>query len=478
MTVTGPLATVGKALRLRHWLVWGMAGLAGALALGAASVRTPSYQATALMIVDESQNVSQGFDIALQADQYLEQKYISMATSQAVLRRVCAQQRNGCTATQLSKQVSATATKATGEIAITASAPSADGAAGLANAVAQATLAQNQTYVTASQASQRKLLQNQLDQINQQIAAAQAAITAAHNAVPPKSDSGPLAQLNLAQNQYQATYARLQDLDVQQAGLISGFTIEQLATPPARPADPDPVRYVGVGVVLGLVAGFLLALLAERFRDRVMDGAELAEVTGSELVLAVDYWEAPVVIGSYGLLSPGSLEEEVSGAQLLLVAAAPDVPVDDLAMDLAEAAASEHRRVLVVPSGPGRALREVNDRSPGRQLQPRPRSAARGADLTIRCASPLARPSLWLKPSAGPAVLVAVRNRTRFSEARRTAELLRHLGLDPVASVLLTRVAQGRPKPQMAAESGDPIEGASTASASDGGASDGEASAS
>ena len=345
-------------------------------------------------------------------------------------------------------------------------APSADGAASLANAVAEATLTQNQTYVTASQASQRKLLLSQLDQINQQIAAAQAAIAAAHNAVPAKSDSGPLAQLNLAQNQYQATYARMQDLDVQQAGLISGFTIEQLATPPAKPADPDPVRYVGVGVVLGLVVGFLLALLAERFRDRVMDGAELAEVTGSELVLAVDYWEAPVVIGSYGLLSPGSLE------------AAPDVPVDDLAMDLAEAAASEHRRVLVVPSGPGRALREVNDRGPGRQLQPRPRSAARGADLTIRCASPLARPSLWLKPSAGPAVLVAVRNRTRFSEARRTAELLRHLGLDPVASVLLTRVAQGRPKPQLAAESDDPIEGASSASASDGGASDGEASAS
>src|SRR2546427_8482819 len=89
MTV-GPLATVGKALRLRHWLVWGLGGLAAALALGAASVRTPTYQATAYLNVDESQNVSQGFDIALQADQYLEQRYISLATSHAVLTRVCA----------------------------------------------------------------------------------------------------------------------------------------------------------------------------------------------------------------------------------------------------------------------------------------------------------------------------------------------------------------------------------------------------
>src|SRR2546430_2304333 len=85
----GPLATVGKALRLRHWLVWGVAGLAGALAFAAASTRPPTYQATALLQVDESQNVSQGFDIALQADQYLQQRYISMATSQAVLTRVC-----------------------------------------------------------------------------------------------------------------------------------------------------------------------------------------------------------------------------------------------------------------------------------------------------------------------------------------------------------------------------------------------------
>src|SRR5437879_3969440 len=154
----GPLATVGKALRLRHWLVWGVAGLAGALAFAAASTRPLTYQATALLQVDESQNVSQGFDIALQADQYLQQRYISMATSQAVLTRVCdmeiaaqaappaapgaaapapaaappaaAQPSPGaaisptplpsCTPAQLSKQVSAASTRATGALAITA----------------------------------------------------------------------------------------------------------------------------------------------------------------------------------------------------------------------------------------------------------------------------------------------------------------------------------------------------------------------
>jgi hypothetical protein len=312
--------------------------------------------------------------------------------------------------------------------------------------------------VTNSLASQRQLLQKQVDLLNQQMAAVQQAIQAANAAKLP--DSAQLAQLNLLQNQYQTTYGRLQDLDVAQTRLISGLTIEQLATPPAKPSDPDPVRYVLVGVAGGLLTGFLLALLAERFRDRLVDGNELAEATGSELVMAVDYREAAVVIGSYGLLSSADLGDEGSSAQLLLVAASPEVPVDDLAMDLAAAAAGEHRRVLVVPSGPGRALREVNDRGIGGQLHPRPRpSGATDADLTIRCVSPLARPSMWLKPSAGPAILVATRNRTRFSEARRTAGLLRHLGLEPVATLLLTRGAQGVVKRQLPMDGRDAVDG-------------------
>jgi capsular polysaccharide biosynthesis protein len=448
-----PLATVGKALRRRHWLVWGVAGLAGALALGAASVRAPTYQATALLNVDESQTVSQGFDIAIQADQYLEQRYISMATSPAVLARVCSQEDRGCSPTSLSKQVNAAATKATGEIAITSTTSSPESAARLANEVATATLAENQVYVTNALASQRQLLQKQVDQLNRQMAATQQAVQAANAANRP--DSGPLAQLTLLQNQFQSTYGRLQDLDVKQAQLISGLTIEQVAMPPTKPADPDPVRYVLVGVFGGLAAGFLLALLSERFRDRIIDGADLAEVTGSDVVLAVDYREAAMVIGSYGPLSPADVGEEGGGAQLLLVAASPDVPVDRLALDLAEAVAREHRRVLVVPSGPERALTEVNDGDAGRLLQPRPRQpAVRDPDLTIRCASPLARPSMWLKPSAGPAILVAARNRTRFSDARRTAELLRLRGLEPLAALLLTRVGQGPPKRRLPAEGG------------------------
>ena len=151
-------------------------------------------------------------------------------------------------------------------------------------------------------------------------------------------------------------------------------------------------------------------------------------------------------MASYGLLSPeGDLPKGADHAQLLLVAASSSVSVDDLAVDLAEAGRGDHGRVLVVPAGAGHAIRELDEQGFSRSIPTRLRaSSSRPVDLTIRCATPLARASLWLKPSVGPAVLEALRGRTTFSEARRTAELLRHVGLEPVAALLLTRPGPAR----------------------------------
>jgi hypothetical protein len=62
-----------------------------------------------------------------------------------------------------------------------------------------------------------------------------------------------------------------------------------------------------------------------------------------------------------------------------------------------------------------------------------------GFDLTIRCLPPpLHGPATpWLEAPASTAVIVATKGRTRFSEARRTGDLLRQVGIEPVAAVLL-----------------------------------------
>jgi capsular polysaccharide biosynthesis protein len=404
-----PIATVGRALRRRHWLVWGTALGACVVALVAALVRPPTYQATAVLALDETQTVDQGFDVAMQADQYLTQRYIASATGPGVLGQVCRVEGRGCDAASLARRVSAAALKTTGLIGITANASSPGAASRLANDVARQLLTRNQSEVDAYLAPQRTLLQEQLSQTDGQIADVQRSIQAAQaaggsEAAVSNAQAPLLLRLQQLQADHTATYSRLQDVRVLQSRLTGSLVIDQPATPPARPIDPDPLRYLLVGGAGGLAAGFLAALAFERYRDRIEDSAELAEATGSPVVLVVDGREPPAVAGPRGLLGHAGL---LGPAQVVLVAAAPGEPVNEVAM------------------------------------------AMDGAGLTIHC---LPAP-VWLGRAVGPAILVATRGRTRRSEARRTSQVLRRGGVEPVAAILLApdaieRWREREPSPQ------------------------------
>src|ERR1700730_8853519 len=90
MRTGAPLKTVTGAVRHFWWIAAVMTLIGLAAALVATMVRPPTYQGAAMLNLDTSQNASQGFDVALQADQFLSQRYIQMATSAPVLDPVCA----------------------------------------------------------------------------------------------------------------------------------------------------------------------------------------------------------------------------------------------------------------------------------------------------------------------------------------------------------------------------------------------------
>src|SRR2546423_3584940 len=140
-------------------------------------------------------------------------------------------------------------------------------------------LAPTRTYLEGELKQLGERQQGLLQRI-QQIDASGAPDAAIYNATSPL-----LADLTQVQNQYTTTYGRLQDLTVQQSQRTGSLAVQQTAQPPPRPADPDPLRYLPVGIGAGLVLGFLLALLAERFDSRIRDTADLAQATGSGLVL-------------------------------------------------------------------------------------------------------------------------------------------------------------------------------------------------
>jgi capsular polysaccharide biosynthesis protein len=387
------LHSIGGALRRRHRLVW-LPALAGVAAAGLlAAFLPPSYQATALLALDEQQEAGLGFDLALQADQYLTQRYVAMATSQPVLRRACLDAGHGCDLAALAGQVSAQATRTAGVIAVSATAGTAAQAARLANAVAQEVVAQNRAQAVASLTPTRDYLRGQLDQLSRQ----QEALEQRAGQLVSASAAAPvLAQLASVQQQYQTTYGKLQDLEVQQARLSAALLVRQAAEPPAGPASPDLPRYVLVAAALGLTAGFLAALLADRLDGRVRDGADLAHATGAPVVLEAGR-RTPAGEWCALLVQAGDRRD------LLVVAASVEDDVEEAREALAGAAAELGRTPRVAGGGPP-------------ATDPRTLLQARVAD---------------------GGVIVASRGRTSAGDARRTAELLRRAGLEIVAAVLV-----------------------------------------
>lgn len=440
------VSTVGRALRHWHWLIW-LSVLPGAgVALAATLVRPPVYEATALLSIDESQSASQGFDVAMQADQFLAQRFISMGTSRDVLQSVCDREGSGCDPAALARQVRVTTPRATAQLQVTADARSPDAAARLANETADALIARNRAQVNDQLQGQRTLLQAQLERVGDQIAQTLQQTSGAE--AGGRSDAAGLAQLSFLQTQYSATYQRLQDLDVQASQRGDVLTVQQRATPPQAPVDPDPVRYLLVGVGAGLVAGLLAALLAERMRKRIQHASELAEAAGTDIVADLGA-RSDARDGQYGFIARlGPAGPKERPRTMLLVASTEADRVNDVAMELAEVVAASHERVLVVPApapdgtgseaGRGPAVLVASeDGAEGPPAEPgRPQDEI---DVAIHCSLPPMRDRTVerLRPAPDRAIVVATKGRTTFDAARRTAGLLRAVGVEVAAAILL-----------------------------------------
>ncbi|HEY7198985.1 MAG TPA: Wzz/FepE/Etk N-terminal domain-containing protein, partial [Candidatus Dormibacteraeota bacterium] len=450
--MNSPVSTVARALRHWHGLIW-LAALVGAgLALAATLVRPPVYEATALLSIDESQSATQGFDVAMQADQFLAQRFIALGTSRDVLQAVCQREGPDCDPARLARQVRLSTPRTTAQLQVVADAPSPDAAARLANETADALIARNRQLVEDQLAGQRDLLQGQLKTASDQISQALQQSTAAE--AGGRANTAGLAQLSFLQTQYAATYQRLQDLDVQIAQRGNVLTVQQRATPSPRPVDPDPIRYLAAGVGAGLVAGLLAALVAERLRKRIHHASELGEAVGTDVVADLSGRRAGRT-GEYRFLARLGRARDERPRAMLLVASTERDPVNEVAMELAEVVAASHERVLVVPARAPDASGREGARPAAVLVADGNGDGPTGAlgrpddeiDVAIHCSLPPMRDATVerLRPAPDRAIVVATRGRTRFDEARRTAGLLRAVGVEIAAAILLPARMPARP---------------------------------
>jgi capsular polysaccharide biosynthesis protein len=491
MSTSGSLKTVNGAFKHFWWLMF-LITIIGVVGAGlTARQRQPTYQATATLNLDSTQSLGQGFDTALQSDQFLSQRFIQLASSRAVLQQACTTTKiKGCDPIALAKQVSATNSRATGLIDISVKSGSAKDAASLANAIADEVVRQNRAQADAYLDPTRNLLQNQLKQEDDRIQSIRGQISSVQRSGATEgsvanSTAPLLADLNTAQSQYTTTFNRLQDLDVVKSRLQSLLSVQQRALPPTAPIDPNLPVYLAVGLAAALLVGFLVALLAERLDDRIRDSGQLAEATGSQLVLEMpkppsrrgDGEQSEREAASYALAHASMLVRQEGVRSVLVVAATLGDPVDDVGLGLARAAADFGDRVLVLQSsgngnggngsdGPG-GRGEVSHRNwalertskvvveavakedVGREL-----TTADGFDLIIACTPPPGYSSnaMSIVTSTDLAIVVATRGRTRFREARWASELLRHTGVPVAGAILRARGLVGRagPRPRLA----------------------------
>jgi capsular polysaccharide biosynthesis protein len=447
---TLPLSTIGRALRSKVWLILLLTLGAGLVAFEASLLRPPVYEASTLLSIDESQNPTQGFDVAMQADQFLAQRFISMGTSREVLQAVCAKEGNGCTPTALARQVRVTTPQATAQLVILADASSPETAARLANRVADALIARNRAQVDQRMGAQIKYLQGQLQALGAQLGVIVRQVSA--NEAGNRPDTAGTAQLTFLQTEYSSTYQHLQDLEVQRTQQADVLSVEQRAVAPRLPADPDPVRYVLVGLAGGLAVAVLVALLAEGMRTRIKRSSELSDAAGVDFIADFGQDLVPGAGRPYGFLAQISLEEPNQHPPgLLLVGSTLGERVNVVGRELANAVAASGRRVLVLlaptSTGGGGWWRRKMDYRPassvlvepdGSEGHPALRSGD-DVDLVIHCSlPPMLDPSgTWLRAMPDRAILVATRGVTRFGEVRRTVDALGRAGVQVVAAIML-----------------------------------------
>jgi capsular polysaccharide biosynthesis protein len=469
------LKTITQAIRHRIYLLIAIIAAFSLAAGAAAFIKPPSYQATALLYVDERYNSSGGFDLNLQAGELLSAHFIQTATSRSVLQRACSgtyfdtpdTSQYSCDATTLASHVSAATVKGTDWIGVSVTAGSAAESAALANAVARAMIDQNKADIAQLIGPSLDKLNSQLKDLDSQIQTEVATIDQLQKETPAGQQApiaGHQANLSLLETKYAGIYTQSQNLMIEEDQLAAALTLVQPAVPPTKPYDPNLLLYLGVGLVAGLCIGLLSVVLVDRYDDRLFEPEALSIAAGTRLVVVVAPRDSSALGGRsepYALAHANLHAQHPHMTKVLVVAASSRDNVRPIAAGLGLAGVKAGQKVLVVDAeantyvmhqqsgrkGSRMTIVSAPSEVGGRLATEALADADGNYDLTIMSApSPDSDPTaVSLARTADVAIVVATARSTRFSEVKRTADTLRLAGIHVAASILATGTAKSIP---------------------------------
>jgi capsular polysaccharide biosynthesis protein len=474
--------TVGDAVWHRKLLIGAIVAVVMAAGVALYSVTPPTYEAQAQVYVDP------GADQALQQGEGLLIRDIAQqATSRRVLARAGLQLAGSLTPEQLAPRITAAVVQAPNLVVITASAGSPAGAAELANAVAVAVVGQHRANSAQRDLRSQTLLTGELARLAQVLTTDQ-------------STGASTEQQNLDRQDYTNTYGRLQDLQLRQTRAADSVSVSQQALAPDRSVNPDLFRYLGVAGVAGVFVALLVAMLVERFDDRVFDSEAVANMSGAPLVVVTtnSHRADPDELPAQYTLAYAHIAARYPNARTIMVTASSHrESTDPVAAAFGDAAelAGDHAIVLQRQPSPdptpannsGKRRRWPLVSRLGKELALMTEAAGPPETQTLQAlaiaslewaaaARPeppalrtfVAVPAPFLSPKAASlahvvdvAIVVAVARATRMAEVVRTAECLRQVGVEPVAVVLVhkksARSAMAEPNGTKIADLADSI---------------------
>ena len=253
---------------------------------------TPVFQSTVLVQITISSNHNQADINSLLASDQLVQTEAQLAISDPVLREV-ASHYPGMTVEQLAKNVTSVPKANTQlfEIDVLDSSPTR--AATLANDIA-GTLIKQQTQVTQQENTQS---QQQIQQDLQQTQKQSSAITSQIATLQAKKGSDAQisvleAQLNALHQHYGQWQSLLAQLELTQAQSGSFLRVVQPAQPALSPARPDVFLNTVVGLLAGLLNGFLLTILLEQLDTRVRTEEALTQIVDWPVLATIWYQDS------------------------------------------------------------------------------------------------------------------------------------------------------------------------------------------
>lgn len=447
------------------------------IAGGALSLRPRVYEADTGIYLDSLRGAS-SFDAGMAMGDLLQHDFIVLGTSRPVLAAACQSTGVNCSAaelaspeTTLARRVSISVFRGTSMLVVAAKGADPEEAAALANAVAKGMIDQDRAEVT-------RLYKPALDDLTQQLSSLSASIASEQQALQrsPGTSSAALAhqaQLNRLQAEYSTTLGRQQDLIQTQDRLTNLASIMQPATPPTAPEAPDPLRYLLGALLAGVCVAILIGLLLERLDDRIFDADGLARAAAIPLALVAQRSNRRLPSpehAPYSLALAGALAHAPDARSILVTAASARDHSEGVASALGTVAAHAGQRVFVlhgdgIPSN-GHKNGHNHHKKNGQWF---PHLAADGvttitlpanndadavatvADLcregpltegrfvVVAAPAPEQSPTaMMLARTTRRTILAATAGRTRFRDARRTAELLRDAGVAVVGGILVS----------------------------------------